>query len=121
VQRIILLYTGIILLMFSVSVEGQKLHLKLSNQVSSWGTLNTGDPLRTYIGVQYLPTVSIVDSLRNNHKIDTEISANLRGDALFSGSNLDDKNLKIRPYRFWLRYSGPRFELRLGLQKINFG
>ena len=27
----------------------------------------------------------------------------------------------FQPYRFWVRYSGPRFEIRVGLQKINFG
>jgi len=27
----------------------------------------------------------------------------------------------FKPYRAWIRYSSPRFEARLGLQKINFG
>src|SRR5690606_40300081 len=32
-----------------------------------------------------------------------------------------NSNGRIKPYRLWARYSGNQFELRAGLQKINFG
>ncbi|MCK7540477.1 MAG: hypothetical protein MZV63_61095 [Marinilabiliales bacterium] len=35
--------------------------------------------------------------------------------------NYDSTTYDIKTYRLWLRYSNSRFEIRAGLQKINFG
>ena len=111
----------IVLLILSAASYGQNLHLELENQVSSWVTLNFSEPIQSQPGGRYLPTFSILDSLKNNQKIDAEIAVNAYGNLNFTGTDFDGSNGKIKPYRFWVRYSTPRLELRLGLQKINFG
>jgi len=111
----------ILLMMISTALNGQNLHLKSENQVSSWGIANFSDPIQSQLGGRYLPTLSILDSLKNNRKLDAEIAVNAYGNLNFTGLDFDGSNGKIKPYRIWVRYSTPQFELRLGLQKINFG
>ncbi len=52
---------------------------------------------------------------------DAELSLNVNGLAGFKPftQNVADGNVKL--YRGWVRYSGEQFEVRAGLQKINFG
>ena len=53
--------------------------------------------------------------------IDFEASANIYGNAgihFFDSASADGN---ISPYRVWGRYSTKQLEVRLGLQKINFG
>jgi len=109
------------LVIFSVSSSGQSRYLQFKNQISTWSTVNFHDPVIYQFGGRYIPTLNITDSLKNNRKIDAEISLNAYGNAYFTSDNFDTASGKIKPYRFWIRYSTPRFEIRLGLQKINFG
>jgi len=109
------------LLIVSVSTYGQDLQLRLDNQLSSWGTLSFKQPAQYQFGGRYLPTFSISDSLKNNQKIDAEISINAYGNVIFSDNTSIETDGQIKPYRLWMRYSSDRFELRVGLQKINFG
>ena len=108
-------------LIVPVESIGQKFHADLKNQVSLWSTLNYVDNTNFQIGARYIPTLSLSDSLKKSRLIDAELSVNTYGDLLFSGNKYDSSSADISLYRFWLRYSGPRFEIRLGLQKINFG
>jgi hypothetical protein len=108
-------------LIVPVESIGQKFHADLKNQVSLWSTLNYVDKTNFQMGARYIPTLSLSDSLKKGRLIDAELSVNAYGDLLFSGSKYDSSSADISPYRFWVRYSGPRFEIRLGLQKINFG
>lgn len=102
-------------------VTGQKWNLNFQNQVSIWGNLNFSDPLKYQLGARYIPALSPSLVFKNNHKLDAEISVNTYGNLLFSGSDYDTVNYDFKMYRFWLRYSTSRLELRAGLQKINFG
>jgi len=112
---------GLILLIVHTSIYGQKMQLRLDNQFSGWSTFNFINPVQYLFGGRYLPTFNILDSLKNNRKIDAEVSVNAYGDVFFTGSKYNETSGAIKPYRFWVRYSTPHFELRLGLQKINFG
>jgi hypothetical protein len=105
----------------SSGVFGQKFHADFKNQVSLWSTLNYVDKTNSQLGARYIPALSLSDSLKNGRLIDAELSVNAYGDLLFSGSKFDSSSADISLYRFWVRYSGPHFEIRLGLQKINFG
>ena len=111
----------LVILILPPAAYGQKLIFNLNNQVSSWGTINFSEPVKYQFGGRYIPTVTISDSLKNNRKVDAEFSLNTYGNAYFTSDNYDTAYGKIKPYRFWIRYSTPRFEVRLGLQKINFG
>ncbi|HJZ40591.1 MAG TPA: hypothetical protein VJ203_09520 [Bacteroidales bacterium] len=101
--------------------QAQHTMLRFENQFSGWGTIGFNDPVGYQLGGRFIPTLHLADSLSNSRIIDAELSVNAFGNALFTGNHYDDGDAVLKPYRLWLRYATPRFELRIGLQKINFG
>jgi hypothetical protein len=72
-------------------------------------------------GLRYLPELNFEKELDSGKTFSALFSANL-----YAGLQLDAQGnaiyaTQLAPYRAWLRYSSARFELRLGLQKIDFG
>jgi hypothetical protein len=121
-MRKILIYTLAFLSgPFPVLTQGQHLRVKLENQLSAWGTLNFTDPVNYQFGGRYIPTLDISDSLKHGRILDMEISVNTFGNVYFAGKKYDEGEAVLKPYRLWVRYATPRLEIRLGLQKINFG
>jgi hypothetical protein len=80
----------------------------------------TGDGYISQIGLRYIPTWSLTVPWPNA-LFDTEISFNFNGlyKRKHSGGKTTDSD--ISPYRFWIRRSTDKLELRAGLQKITFG
>jgi hypothetical protein len=69
---------------------------------------------------QYNPEISLRFRQIRNSIVDGELY--LRFSSIIDESDLKKKELqKLELYRGWLRYSSPQLELRVGLQKINFG
>ena len=93
--------------------------LGFKGQAIGWTTLNPADPFQAQAGLRYIPELSF--SLpAGNYTLEGEFSANLWASGIYSGDSLElDKQLS--PYRMWVKFSGDQFELRAGLQKINFG
>jgi hypothetical protein len=90
-------------------------------QIDGYAGLNFANPVQVQTGARFLPTLSIGKNLKNNLRFDSEISFDSYLDYHFTGSKNDASDSKIKPYRLWVRLSTERFELRAGLQKINFG
>ncbi|MDX2414333.1 MAG: hypothetical protein QNK33_04015 [Bacteroidales bacterium] len=95
--------------------------LKFKGQLSGWMLYNGNNELQLYSGGRYIPQLNYSVSTKKDYLIDFEASGNIYGlagtlpfDTLYSSGDL-------KPYRIWARYSTNQFELRLGLQKINFG
>ena len=65
----------------------------------------------------YIPTISIYQNFDNSQLLDIEWA--YRINRMHGGNVLLATSAK--PYRGWLRYSSPKVEARLGLQKIAFG
>jgi hypothetical protein len=82
---------------------------------------NRSNDLPVYLGGRYIPQLNYEVLLNNNHKIDFEASANIYGSAGLNPFDSLKADGKLKPYRLWARYSSQQFELRAGLQKINFG
>lgn len=95
--------------------------LVFSGQVSAWGNYNFDNTLPLQIGGRYIPTLEYDINLPQNRLIDFEAAANIY--SLYSSHPFDTNSVDgaIKPYRAWARYSTHQFELRLGLQKIDFG
>lgn len=95
--------------------------LVFKGQFSSWLNYNTENPLPYQLGGRYIPQFNYAYQLKKHHLLDLEVSANLFGSIKtgFSDSLFTDGNIKA--YRAWMRFSGKQFEVRAGLQKINFG
>jgi hypothetical protein len=75
----------------------------------------------TQFGGRFIPEFSFNQKVSDSLFLEANLSLNAYGLAEVSSSRDIRTEGKIKPYRFWLRLSTPRFEARVGLQKINFG
>ncbi|HDQ00807.1 MAG TPA: hypothetical protein ENN22_16715 [bacterium] len=90
-------------------------------QFSGW---LSGSPEKTLIskaGFRYVPDVSIKKALNSHLFADAEISLNTQVAGKFKSWENQQFEGKFKPYRLWARLAGNQFEVRIGLQKINFG
>jgi len=95
--------------------------LKLDGQVSAWALCNYDTSFGAQAGGRYLPGVSFGRAVFKDWTLDFEGQAN--GFATVSSRFRDSlkTDVRVKPYRLWVRLASDRFESRLGLQKINFG
>jgi hypothetical protein len=82
---------------------------------------NRGNELPVYTGARYIPQLNYELKFQNEQKLDFEFSLNTYGTIGFNPFDSVLAEGKLKPYRIWARYSTRQFEVRLGLQKINFG
>ena len=120
----LLLFFAVIL---SVELKGQNKDtgitdsLLFKGQISAVAHFNNGNELPLLLSGRYIPQINYGFSFKNNQLIDFEYAANIYGNAQFKPFSDSDFSGKIKNYRAWARYSTRQFELRAGLQKINFG
>jgi hypothetical protein len=95
--------------------------ISFKGQLSAWALYSGTNNLPLYAGARYIPQLNFNQSLRGNSHIDFEASLNLNGSVGFRPFDSLKTTVQIKPYRLWARYSSNQFELRVGLQKINFG
>ncbi len=95
--------------------------LMFKGQLSAWTLYNGGLDLPVYMGGRYIPQLNYEIKLKNDQLIDFEASANINGNFGFHPFDTINTYGTIKAYRIWGRYSNRQFEVRLGLQKINFG
>ncbi|MGA1978528.1 MAG: hypothetical protein ABSG89_11845 [Bacteroidales bacterium] len=102
-----------------IDSNGQK--ADFNGQVAAWGSINFSDGTGAQMGGRYIPELSAEIPAGKKFKLDGDLSA----DGLLTYTHVPDSvnsvGSKAEFYRFWLRFSGQRFELRAGLQKISFG
>jgi hypothetical protein len=103
------------------SAPAQEKPLGYGGQLSGWAQYAPDITPKGWLGGRYIPQINYRLRLTNERLIDFEGSANIFGDAGFRALDDVETSLKIKPYRLWARYSTERLEVRLGLQKINFG
>jgi hypothetical protein len=110
-----------LLITFSIlyPVNGQK--IDFTGQIAGWMAANKSDNFAFQTGLRYQPGLSFTKPLNESFSIDGEFS--LDSYVTYTTPPEDNEEFagKIIPYRLWLRFSGNRFEVRAGLQKINFG
>jgi hypothetical protein len=102
-------------------LRAQKLKASCENQFSGWTTVNFNAGTGFQAGGRYIPTLSLTDSLGRSRTFSAEMSINAYGNYYTTGNNTSDFNGSLKPYRLWIRYTFPRLEFRIGLQKISFG
>ncbi len=96
-------------------------YVGLRGQVSAWANVNPENDLPLRMGLRYIPQLNINTQLGDDRLLDFEFSANINGSGGIKPFDEYDHEGSIKPYRVWARYSGDQFEVRMGLQKINFG
>lgn len=109
----------LLLSLCSISIFPQTLDLK--GLIASWGVGSFQKSADPQLGLRFIPELFIEKSLSNNITLDANVSLNAYGVATFK--EIDDVRSEsdIKPYRLWARFSSSQFEVRVGLQKINFG
>ncbi|WP_317897732.1 hypothetical protein [Aurantibacillus circumpalustris] len=95
--------------------------LLFKGQFSTWINFNPSNNLPVWLGGRYIPQANYKVKFPNGKLLDFEASLNMSGQAGFHLFDTVNVEGNIRPYRLWGRYSGKQFEIRIGLQKINFG
>jgi len=113
----------IILLLSYCFLEAQEDSTKITfnGQVTGWGVGQFENPFGIQLGGRFVPTLLGNIRLTPKARFDFEASLNINGSANFTGLHYDSVMGQFKPYRVWARYSLNKWELRFGLQKINFG
>lgn len=93
-----------------------KFHLNFNGQISGWTLSQFVNPVNTQLAARFVP--ALIGTFR---KFDFEASANTQGALNYTGTHHDTTTYLLKPYRVWIRYAGDNWEVRGGLQKINFG
>ncbi|MFC2116333.1 hypothetical protein ACFLTU_07645 [Bacteroidota bacterium] len=125
---------GIFLLQLTFTASSSAQSLVFKGQAIGWGVVSQMEELtgpsgsetatkvwRGQAGMRYLPELQFTKPVKENYSFDAEFSANIYGSGLYWSSDSVIWDGKVKPYRAWVKFSGDQFELRAGLQKINFG
>jgi hypothetical protein len=94
---------------------------EFKGQLSTWAHFNVDNSYPLYLGGRYIPQVNYEIRMPKSSMFDFEASANFVGDAGVHFFDSTEINGDLNPYRLWGRYSNQQLELRIGLQKIDFG
>lgn len=108
------------LLLTTIPLFGQN-KVELDGQASLIGSYSPDNTLDVFLGGRYIPELTYTAPLDSSRFLDFEASANLSGSVLFHPFDQERISGKLSPYRIWARYTAKQFELRVGLQKIDFG
>jgi hypothetical protein len=95
--------------------------IEFKGQLSAYTHFNPNNKLQWWNGARYIPQLNYQYGFKESKLFDLEASANIYGNVGTIPFDSASSNGDIKPYRLWIRYSSPQFELRAGLQKINFG
>lgn len=93
----------------------------LEGQVSWLTNYSPDNDPSLFTGLRYIPKATFVLPIDSLRKIDFEASLNLSGTSFIHPFDSIIGNFDINLYRVWIRYVAKQFELRAGLQKIDFG
>jgi len=92
-----------------------------NGQASAWMTLNADRYAGSLKGLRYIPDWTAKIPVSEHWALDAELSINAAASGRLDAWNPSGSDGTIKAYRAWLRASTPQFEVRLGLQKLNFG
>lgn len=111
------IFTSLILFVGTASGQNKP---EFSGQISAIANYSPDATYAGLLGGRYIPELNYSIKIDSSETLDFEASANISGSAFFNAdSSLSDGT--ISPYRLWARYTGKQYELRAGLQKIDFG
>jgi hypothetical protein len=103
-----------------VSSTAYPIEWDLSHQITISGRLFEESSQQEYhLNANYKPNLFLTIFGNERFSIDTEQSLEFYSDLNKPDNN--DYDLTIKFYRSWLRFSAEQFEIRVGMQKINFG
>ena len=123
------IYITILLFIFSIigadaqvdTIKKSPGKFEFDGQASVYTSYSPKNELDMFIGGRYLPDLNYAYTFRNKTMLDFDASANIYGSVLFHLSDSSKTDGGIKPYRVWMRFTGKQYEVRIGLQQIDFG
>lgn len=115
-----LLLLSFLLFVFKTAAQDKR-EFDFNGQIVGWTTAQFEHPFILQPGARFVPTLTGKFQLPKQSFIDFEASFNLNGSITFEDQKSVDRLGQLKPYRIWGRYANDKFEIRAGLQKINFG
>ncbi len=112
-----------VFLFFSFNGFAQNNKVEFDGQLSLIGSYAPDNDMEIFLGVRYIPELNYkisLDSAKSKF-FDFETSANITGSMFADHPKSSVIHLDTQPYRLWARYTSKQLELRIGLQKIDFG
>ena len=95
--------------------------VQFNGQWTSWIGVSKQEAMSQLFGMRYIPRFEWQKNFIPAGSIDIEASANLFWTEQWHGGSQVARERTGKPYRLWVRYQTDQWELRAGLQKINFG
>jgi hypothetical protein len=95
--------------------------LSLHGQASSWLTSVPEQSPVSQAGFRYIPELTVGETIDSSLTADLDLSLNSYAEGTFAKNQGAQYEGKIKPYRAWIRIASSEYEVRAGLQKINFG
>lgn len=121
-KNIVLIISFIINILSSgLFAQNDTAKVHLNGQIVGWTTLQAENPLIIQPGGRFVPTLTGKFETTKISSFDFEVSLNINGYATYKDFTNENASVVLKPYRVWMRYATDKFELRGGLQKINFG
>lgn len=117
-MKVIIYVTVFMLLPFSCLSQSK---IKIKGQLSGITSYSPDNSLDWFLGGRYIPEASYKVKVDSLHNLDFNVALNMDGTLLFHPFTDSETDGNMDPYRVWARYSGENYEIRLGLQKIDFG
>lgn len=116
--KIVLVF--ILIIRAASGVEAGPRH-ELRGEFSSWLGWRDKVEDKYIIGTRYLPEMTLSQPISIENSIDMLASAKLYFEAPLDELAINSDTSDAEFYRLWARWSEKQFEVRAGLQKINFG
>jgi len=101
--------------------NGSAQELNFEGMLAGWMTGSQSQNFNAQTGLRYIPGLSGEYKINEKYTLDAELSGYVSGTATFWSDDSISLDERLKPYRMWARFSGDQFEIRAGLQKINFG
>ncbi len=110
-----------LILVYGTNAQTDNNEFSVGGQLVGWVTTQFENPLLVQPGGRFVPELKAKLFTGEQSYFNFEASLNINGNVTIEDFKNTEFDGKIKPYRVWARYANENFEIRAGLQKINFG
>jgi len=111
----------IIAILFFAPLPLKAASYDIRGELSEWFTYRDNVPHNYFLGLRYMPELTLKQSISREGKLDFMASVNANFEVPSDNLVINNDTSESEFYRLWGRWSTRQFEARGGLQKINFG
>ncbi len=109
----------ILMLLLTGGLASQTVNFR--GQLSGLHVSSLSKPYSNVSGLRYIPELRLSKTTDKGLNFKAEVSFNASSYLEYFHPDSTNGQIKLKPYRIWASVSGDQAELRIGLQKMNFG